>query len=121
MKGFAPGTNAAVLDVLSEERRGEQKCARDKGDQTNNQENMPNAPDFAPFSKSVKMVPPKGKTTKMHLVEAVAARQVVYLTTAEVERFFNAIPRENSRDRLLFEMIYRHGLRRREAARIRRD
>lgn len=67
------------------------------------------------------MAPRKGKKAEMHLVESIAARNLVYLTKGEVERFFGAIPRENSRDRLLFEVIYRHGLRRLEAARIRRD
>lgn len=67
------------------------------------------------------MAPRKGKSAEMHLVEAVAARQLVYLTKSEVERFFSATPQENARDRLLFEVIYRHGLRRREAVRIRRD
>jgi integrase len=71
--------------------------------------------------KSVKIAPRKGKTAEMHLVEALAARQLIYLTKDEVERFFSAIPRTNSRDRLLFELVYRHGLRRREAARVRRE
>jgi type 1 fimbriae regulatory protein FimB len=41
---------------------------------------------------------------------------VKYLTKQEVERFFQAIPRRNVRDVLLFDLIYRHGLRRSEAA-----
>jgi integrase len=41
---------------------------------------------------------------------------VKYLTKQEVERFFHAIPKENVRDLLLFDLIYRHGLRRSEAA-----
>lgn len=41
---------------------------------------------------------------------------VKYLTKQEVERFFGAIPRRNVRDVLLFDLIYRHGLRRSEAA-----
>ena len=57
----------------------------------------------------------------MHLVQAITAGNLPYLTKAEVERFFRVIPRSNSRDRLLFDTIYRHGLRRLEAARIRRD
>jgi len=73
------------------------------------------------MSKSVKMASHKGKTSEMHLVEAAAARQLIYLTKDEVERFFRAIPPANTRDRLLFELVYRHGLRRREAARIRRE
>ena len=42
-------------------------------------------------------------------------RPVPYLTKEEVERFFAAIPAGNARDFLLFDLIYRHGLRRREA------
>lgn len=41
---------------------------------------------------------------------------VKYLTKQEVERFFRAIPKRNVRDVLLFDLIYRHGLRRSEAA-----
>lgn len=41
-----------------------------------------------------------------------------YLTREEVERFFQAIPAANLRDRALFDLIYRHGLRRREAANL---
>jgi integrase len=41
-----------------------------------------------------------------------------YLTREEVERFFHAIPAANVRDRALFDLIYRHGLRRREAAQL---
>ncbi len=57
----------------------------------------------------------------MHIVEPVAARQLAYLTKTEVERFFAAIPPMDGRDRLLFEVIYRYGLRRYEAALIRRE
>jgi integrase/recombinase XerD len=46
---------------------------------------------------------------------------VKYLTKQEVERFFHAIPKENVRDVLLFDLIYRHGLRRSEAALLRLD
>jgi integrase len=41
-----------------------------------------------------------------------------YLTREEVERFFQAIPLSQVRDRALFDLIYRHGLRRREAAQL---
>jgi site-specific recombinase XerD len=57
----------------------------------------------------------------MHLVAAAASRPLDYLTKEEVERLFAVIPRQKTRDRLLFDLIYRHGLRRREAAAIRRD
>ena len=43
---------------------------------------------------------------------------ISYLTKEEVERFFCAIPPTKVRDRLMFDLIYRHGLRRREAALI---
>jgi len=41
---------------------------------------------------------------------------VKYLTKQEVERFFRVIPESNVRDVLLFDLIYRHGLRRTEAS-----
>jgi len=47
-----------------------------------------------------------------------AQQPFAYLTREEVEGFFNAIPTTNLRDRLLFDLIYRHGLRRREAAQL---
>jgi integrase len=45
--------------------------------------------------------------------------KLLYLTKGEVERFFAAIPRNNLRDLLLFELMYWLGLRRREATMIR--
>lgn len=45
-------------------------------------------------------------------------KAVRYVTMQDVERFFAAIPKDHLRDRLLFDLIYRHGLRRREAALI---
>jgi site-specific recombinase XerD len=48
-------------------------------------------------------------------------RGVSYLTKEEVDRFLAAIPRASLRDRLLFDLIYRYGLRRREAALLRCD
>lgn len=71
--------------------------------------------------KNVKMAPSKENQPPMRLVEAAVSRPVVYLTKEDVERFFHAIPHENTRDRLLFDVIYRHGLRRTEAAAIRRE
>ena len=50
-----------------------------------------------------------------------AQAPVLYLTRDEVERFFHAIPQSNLRDRLLFDLTYRHGLRRGEAARLTLD
>ena len=73
------------------------------------------------MGKSVKIAFHAGKTDGMDIVRLAARRQIIYLSKDEVERFFAAIPRENTRDQLLFEMIYRYGLRRREAALIRRE
>jgi len=44
-----------------------------------------------------------------------------YFAKDEVRRFFKQIPRRNLRDRVLFDLIYRHGLRRSEAARLRME
>lgn len=41
---------------------------------------------------------------------------VKYLTKDEVARFFRAIPKQSLRDRLLFNLMYLHGLRRGEVA-----
>lgn len=40
---------------------------------------------------------------------------IKYLTRGEVERFFSRIPEGKTRDLLLFDLVYRHGLRRSEA------
>jgi integrase/recombinase XerD len=71
------------------------------------------------MGKSVKIASHTRKRHGMHVVQLSAARQIAYLTKEEVERLFAAIPPKDGRDRLLFEMIYRYGLRRREAALIR--
>jgi integrase/recombinase XerD len=73
------------------------------------------------MGKSVKIAFHAGKPRDMDVVSLAARRQIIYLSKDEVEKFFAAIPRENTRDRLLFEMVYRYGLRRREAALIRRE
>lgn len=52
-------------------------------------------------------------------VQPSSTAKLLYLTKREVERFFAAIPRENLRDLLLFELMYWFGLRRREATMIR--
>jgi site-specific recombinase XerD len=57
----------------------------------------------------------------MRLIEFAASRGISYLTKEDVERFFQAIPVKNVRERLLFDLIYRFGLRRTEAVIIRRD
>jgi site-specific recombinase XerD len=78
-------------------------------------------PEFTKMGINGMMAPRKGKTNEMRLAELAATRQIAYLTKEEVERLFAAIPAENARDRLLFDVIYRYGLRRTEAARIRRE
>lgn len=55
----------------------------------------------------------------MRLVSAVPSRSIAYLTRAEVERFFAEIPKERIRDLLVFDLIYRYGLRRTELGLIR--
>jgi integrase len=76
---------------------------------------------FTKMGKNVKMASQQEKTPHMRFVEPPTNRQVAYLTKAEVERFFDVIPAMNARDRLLFDVIYRYGLRRKEAALIRRE
>src|SRR5581483_11722253 len=70
--------------------------------------------------KSVKMAASKERRQKMKLAQTVFTGRVAYLSKEEVERFFRTIPAENTRDRLLFDLIYRYGLRRTEAALVRR-
>jgi site-specific recombinase XerD len=71
------------------------------------------------MGKSVKMASRRGRTPAMEFGERSLARRLVYLSKEEVERFFSVIPSENVRDLLLFDAIYRYGLRRREATLIR--
>src|SRR5258707_937084 len=73
------------------------------------------------MAKSVKMAPRKEKPAEMRLLELSSARQVAYLSKEEVERFFAVLPADSTRDRLLFDLIYRYGLRRTEAVLIRRE
>lgn len=47
--------------------------------------------------------------------------RIKYLEKEEVYRLFKAIPKENYRDRALFDLIYRHGLRRIEVTWLRKD
>jgi site-specific recombinase XerD len=61
------------------------------------------------------------ETADMDVVAFAARRQLSFLSKTQVEAFFAVIPREATRDQLLFELIYRHGLRRREAVLIRKD
>jgi integrase/recombinase XerD len=73
------------------------------------------------MGKSVKMASSEGKLMKMHLLQPAAGRVIAYCTTTEVERFFAVIPADAHRDLLLFDAMYRYGLRRLEAAALRRD
>jgi integrase len=73
------------------------------------------------MGKSVNLAHFKGKRPEMRLLGVSAVSQPPYLTKEDVERFFAAIPADSTRDRLLFDMIYRYGLRRREASLIRRE
>jgi len=67
------------------------------------------------------------KSVRIAVRERMASRQrsgqtqLLWLTREEVERFFRAIPDANVRDRTLFDFIYRHGLRRGEAAQLTLD
>jgi integrase len=73
------------------------------------------------MGKSIKIASFKGKSSRMALVEGADARQLAYLSKLEVERLFEVIPTGRARDRLLFDVIYRYGLRRIEAVSIRRE
>lgn len=46
---------------------------------------------------------------------------IKYLGKEEVSRFFEAIPADRLRDRILFDLIYRHGLRRIEATWLKKE
>lgn len=72
------------------------------------------------MKKSVTLAP-RVKKAKVSSGERPPQKAISYVSKAEVERFFRAIPAENIRDRLLFDLIYRFGLRRREASLIELD
>lgn len=55
------------------------------------------------------------------LVEGLNEQLPRYYSKEEVQRFFVAIPRSAARDLAMFDLIYRHGLRRREATLLRRS
>jgi integrase/recombinase XerD len=73
------------------------------------------------MGKSVKIASHTGQRHGMHVVDLQTGHQLAYLTKEEVERLFSVISSKDGRDRLLFDVIYRYGLRRREAALIRRE
>ena len=66
-----------------------------------------------------KSVSSKGKPWKQNGLRRLNMGRLTYLTKEEVDRFFQAIPKENARDRLLFDLIYTFGLRRQEVAFLR--
>jgi integrase/recombinase XerD len=54
------------------------------------------------------------------MIEEPAGQDLpLYFSKDEVQRFFAAIPGAATRDRTLFDLLYRHGLRRREASLVR--
>src|ERR1051326_4977420 len=71
--------------------------------------------------KSVKIALLRGAASKMNVPQRVVSGVFAYLGKTEVERFFAAIPAETPRDRLLFDLMYRHGLRRLEVGLLRRE
>jgi integrase len=73
------------------------------------------------MGKSVKIASHVKQRHGMHVVGSQVVHQLAYLTKVEVERLFAAIPQMDGRNRLLFDVMYRYGLRRREAALIRRE
>lgn len=76
-----------------------------------------------PFSSHLSKMRKSVKLSDVEIARALrmkgTSKPLSYLSKDEVERFFRAIPQSNLRDRLLFELMYRHGLRRIEAAHIR--
>jgi integrase len=67
------------------------------------------------MAKSITIFP-RESAPKMMASSLLTADLPLYFSKEEVQRFFGVIPRPNQRDRALFDLIYRHGLRRREAS-----
>lgn len=61
------------------------------------------------------------KRPKEICVSKSKERRIKYLEKFQVSRFFQAIPSDESRDRAMFDLIYRHGLRRVEATWLRKE
>jgi len=59
---------------------------------------------------------PRRRRRRSSRPREVRPRPVKHYTKEQAETFFAAIPEENVRDLLLFDLMYRHGLRRGEAA-----
>lgn len=73
------------------------------------------------MGKSIKIASHAKQRHGMHVVGSQVVHQLAYLTKVEVERLFATIPQVDGRNRLLFDVMYRYGLRRQEAALIRRE
>jgi integrase/recombinase XerD len=67
------------------------------------------------MAKSI-TISPRESALKPMTSSILTADLPLYFSKEEVQRFFAVIPRPNRRDRALFDLIYRHGLRRREAS-----
>jgi integrase len=73
------------------------------------------------LKKSVNMPAGIASRTAGASVKRQNVRDVKYVGKKEVERLFEAIPPSAARDALLFDMIYRYGLRREEATLLLRE
>ena len=78
-------------------------------------------PELTRMEKNVKIARRAYRRKRGNGVTDRGERRISFLTKEEVERFFAAIPRDRARDRALFDLIYRYGLRRSEAAGLRLD
>jgi integrase len=73
------------------------------------------------MGKSIKIASHVSQRHGMHVIGSQATHQLAYLTKVEVERLFAVIPPMDGRNRLLFDVMYRYGLRRQEVVLIRRE
>jgi site-specific recombinase XerD len=72
------------------------------------------------MEKTVKILRARRRRKNRKMVDR-GERRIFFLSKDEVERFFAVIPTDQHRDRLLFDLVYRYGLRRGEAAALRLD
>ena len=73
------------------------------------------------MGKNDRIPPSTGNANATQKRQRNRRQTVKWLTKEQVVRFFQAIPAENIRDRLLFRLMYFYGLRRGEAARLTLD
>lgn len=66
------------------------------------------------------MISPNQRRKAASPVSELPTRQIRYVSKEAVEQFFAAVPRAAIRDALLFDVMYRYGLRREEATLIQR-